>query len=571
MPDSHNEDRNSAQSLGEFMIARGMLDRAGLQRALRLQSDSGGEIDTILTTIGIVSEADIATALVDFLNIPLMDAEDYPVTPVLDDQFSTNFLKAMRVIPISDTAEGLIVAMANPLNDYAVEALRLATGKPVLPRVGVVAHIEAAFERLYGQGRTQLEEIMEETVDEDEASDSTDIERLKGLASEAPVIRLVNFLIARAVESRASDIHIEPFEHALRVRYRIDGVLQNVEAPPSHLRSAVVSRIKIMANLNIAERRLPQDGRIRMVTRGKEIDLRISTVPAMDGESVVIRILDRGSISLGFPALGFEEDMLAKFLPVLERPNGIVLVTGPTGSGKTTTLYACLQRLNSDEKKLLSVEDPVEYRLTGINQVQVRSRIGLDFAQTLRAFLRQDPDIIMIGEIRDFETAQIAVQAALTGHLVLSTLHTNDAASSVTRLLDMGVQEYLLTSTLNGILAQRLVRTLCADCREPFVALPEMVDRMQLQRLSDDDQITLFRPIGCNKCSGTGYLGRSAITEFLVMTEPLHQIVLRKGEANEIYRAAVKEGMTSMYEDGLRKAIAGVTTVEEVLRVTRET
>jgi len=568
MLDTEKRINTATQSLGEFLIERGKLDPAGLERAERLRGETNERIDTILTKLGMVSEGDMAAALAAHLDLPLVDKDDYPVAPVLEDRISTAFLKESQVIPLADTAEGVVLAMADPLNAYAMKAVQMIAGKPALPRVGSPADIEAAFERLYGEGRTELGEIIDET--EDGAADDQDIERLKDLASEAPVIRLVNLLIARAVESRASDIHIEPFEHTLRVRYRVDGLLHDVEAPPRRLRAAVISRVKIMANLNIAERRLPQDGRIKMVIRGKEIDLRISTVPTMDGESVVIRVLDRGTVELDFAALGFEEDLLARFLPVLERPNGILLVTGPTGSGKTTTLYTCLKRLNTAEKKLLSVEDPVEYQIEGVNQVHVRPRIGLTFAHALRSFLRQDPDIIMVGEIRDLETAQIAVQSALTGHLVLSTLHTNDAAGSVTRLLDMGVEDYLLTSTLNGIVAQRLVRTLCTACREPHAVLPELTEQMQLRRFTDADPITLYGPVGCKACGGTGYRGRSSIMELLVMDDTFRRLVLRRAEAGELQRVAVEQGMRTMYEDGVRKALAGVTTLEEVLRVTRE-
>ena len=396
-----------------------------------------------------------------------------------------------------------------------------------------------------------------------------DVERLRDIASEAPVIRLVNLLITRAVEARASDIHIEPMDDALRVRYRIDGVLHETEAPPPRLSSAIISRVKIMAKLNIAERRLAQDGRIRLAVRGKDIDFRISTTPTMHGESVVMRILDRGTLALDFAALGFDAENLQVFLDALNRPNGILLVTGPTGSGKTTTLYTSLLTLNTPEKKILTIEDPIEYQLRGINQVQVKPQIGLTFASALRSFLRQDPDIMMIGEIRDLKTAQIAVQAALTGHLILSTLHTNDAASAVTRLLDMGIDDYLLTSTINALVGQRLVRTLCQSCRAPYEALPELAERLQLHLLTNDRSIVLYRSIGCAHCNNTGFHGRTSILEVLVMSDPIRQLVLQHGEARLIQRTAVEQGMRTMYMDGMRKALAGVTTPEEVLRATR--
>ena len=397
-----------------------------------------------------------------------------------------------------------------------------------------------------------------------------DVERLKDLASEAPVIRYVNQLITRAAEQRASDIHIEPFEHHTRVRYRIDGVLREVEPLPGPYRQAVVSRLKIMARLNIAERRLPQDGRIKLAIRGAPIDLRVATSPTMHGESVGLRLLDRQSIPLDLPALGIGGDTLARFLSVVERPHGIVLVTGPTGSGKSTTLYASLARLNRVERKVLTVEDPVEYLLDGIDQTQVKQSIGLTFAHVLRSALRRDPDIIMVGEIRDRETAEIAVHAALTGHLVLSTLHTNSAAASVTRLLDMGVQDYLITSTVNGIAAQRLVRTLCPHCHVPYRPLPELIEQLGLQRYGQEQELILYRAKGCDECHGTGFHGRTSLFETLVMSDAMRRLVLRHAESNEIHRFAVEEGMRTLYDDGMTKALAGITMIEEVLKVTRD-
>ncbi|MGE0415614.1 MAG: GspE/PulE family protein, partial [Acetobacteraceae bacterium] len=354
------------------------------------------------------------------------------------------------------------------------------------------------------------------------------------------------------------------------LRYRVDGVLRVMDAPPARLRSAIISRIKIMAKLNIAERRLAQDGRIRLAVRGKEIDFRVSTTPAIHGESVVLRILDRGNLALDFAMLGFDDPQLSVFLECLRRPHGIVLVTGPTGSGKTTTLYAALTILNAPETKILTAEDPVEYVLAGVNQVQMKPDIGLDFATALRSFLRQDPDILMIGEIRDLETAQIAVQASLTGHLVLSTVHTNDAASAMTRLLDMGIEHYLLTSTINAVLAQRLVRRLCDQCREPFIPAPEVVDRLDLRSFVANGPVTLYRPVGCPACGGGGYAGRTMILELMVITDPIRALVLKRAEAREIQAEAIRGGMQTMYAHGLRKALAGLTTIEEVLRVTRD-
>ena len=557
------------EALGAHLVQLGKLPAAGLERAQRLADESGERLELVLTRLGLVSERDLAEALAKLLNLPLVSAKDYPDEPLLEDKFSRKFLKEAQLIPLMDSATGLTVAAVNPLDTYAIEAMRFATGKPVVARVAYPADFEAAYERLYGGGKSEIHQILETDGQRPDDSASDDVERLKDIASEAPVVRLVNLLITRAVEARASDIHIEPMEGELRVRYRIDGVLQEVESPPQRLSSAVISRINIMAKLNIAERRLSQDGRIKLAVRGKDIDFRVSTTPTMHGESVVLRILDRGSLKLDFKALGFDEDIIAAFRKVLEHTHGILLLTGPTGSGKTTTLYTALLELNTPEKKILTIEDPVEYQLKGVNQVQVKPQIGLTFASALRSFLRQDPDIMMIGEIRDLETAQIAVQAALTGHLILSTLHTNDAAGAITRLLDMGVEDYLLTSTINGLASQRLVRTLCKHCRKPYEALPELVERMQLGQLTKKKTITLYRGEGCAECNGTGYLGRSLIIEVLPMSDPIRQLVLKHAEAGLIRKAAIAEGMQTMHMHGMKKALAGQTSVEEVLRVTR--
>ncbi|HRZ24178.1 MAG TPA: type II secretion system ATPase GspE, partial [Candidatus Contendobacter sp.] len=546
------------------------LAEADLQRARRVREGTGEGLDTLLVKLGLVSERDLAEALAVHLNLPLVRPGDYPEIPATNGGVSPRFLKDSRAIPLFEDEQGLTVAMSNPTDEYVLTALQLATGKTITPRVGIPSELDLAFERLYGGGRSAMGQIVDAIGLADNLTDEEQIQHLKDLASEAPVIRLVNLMIARAVESRASDIHIEPFENRLKVRYRVDGVLREVESPPSRLSAAVISRIKIMAKLNIAERRLPQDGRIQLRAQGKEIDLRVSTVPTLWGESVVMRILDKASVVLDFEVLGFGPRTLKRFREVLELPNGILLVTGPTGSGKTTTLYTALQTLNTPERKILTVEDPVEYQLEGINQIQVKPQINLNFTNALRAIVRQDPDVIMIGEMRDLETASIAVQSALTGHLVLSTLHTNDAAGSITRLLDMGVEDYLLTSTISGILAQRLVRLLCTQCRQPHPALPELVEEMRLQRFSKAREIILYKPVGCEQCGGTGYRGRAAIMEFLVMSDPLRRMVLKHADATELQAEAQKEGMDTMYEDGLRKAVAGLTTIEEVLRVTTQ-
>lgn len=558
--------------IGEILVEQGRLNPENLLQAQRLQQDEPGtRISELLVRLGSVTALDIARTLAAQLDLPLMAATDYPEFPILEEKVSTRFLRETHTLPVAENETSVAVAMVDPYDAFAIDAFRLLTGREVAVRVAARDDFEAAFERLYGSGKTAMGQIVEniESVDVHDFDD--DVQHLKDLASEAPVIRLVGLIIRRALETRASDIHIEPFESRLIVRYRVDGVMHEVESPPRRLSAAVISRVKIMSNLDIAERRLPQDGRIKLRIQGKEIDLRVSTVPTMHGESVVMRILDKGGVPLDFTSLGFEQDMLTKFNEILLRPHGILLVTGPTGSGKTTTLYTALSKLNQPDVKILTVEDPVEYQMEGINQIQVKPQIDLTFANALRSIVRQDPDVIMIGEIRDLETAQIAVQSALTGHLVLSTLHTNDAASTVNRLLDMGMQDYLLTSTVIGIQAQRLVRTLCRECRRAYRALPELVVETGLGRFVEaGSEVTLFEPVGCEACAQTGFIGRVAIMEIMPMSDGIRSLVMRHAVSGEIQKQAAAEGMMAMYDHGLRKVLAGTTTLQEVLRVTRE-
>jgi general secretion pathway protein E len=542
------------ESLGELLIERSKLDRPGFERAKRLREGQSERLYTLLPKLGLVSERDMAQAIADRLELPLVTPNDIPDLPLLEEKLSPRFLREVHVLPLADSPEGLVLAMADPLDSYATDAIGLISGREVFPRVAEPAMLETAIERLYGRGPSALDELVEGGSTEEDETLELDVERLKDLASEAPVIRLVSHLISEAVERRASDIHIEALEHGLNVRYRIDGLLREIDPPPSRFRA----------------RRLPQDGRIKLAVRGTPIDLRVSTIPTMYGEGVVMRILDRQGVKLDYASLGISGRNLEAYEEILGRPNGVFLVTGPTGSGKTTTLYAALTRLNSPEKKILTVEDPIEYHLEGVNQIQVKPSIGLTFAQVLRSILRQDPDIIMIGEIRDVETARIAIQAALTGHLVLSTLHTNDAVSAITRLMDMGVEDYLLTSTLTGVAAQRLVRTLCRNCRVAEAALPELVTQLGLNRYINGSDPVVYRPGGCELCGGSGFYGRTGLVEALVMTDAVRRLILHRGEAKELQQVAVEEGMRTMYDDGMMKALAGETTIEEVLRVTRD-
>ncbi|MFZ7096421.1 type II secretion system ATPase GspE [Luteimonas dalianensis] len=553
------------------LVDKGKLKEPDLLRARRLHAEAGGSLLGLLGRLGLVSERDHAETCAGVLGLRLLSGKQVPDDPpelVEGAQpLSARFLRQFHLCPLGESGGRLMVWMADPFEEYACEAVQLATGVPVLPLVGLRSEIDDLVERWHGQGRSAMGAIVESA--DGEAGDLDDVEHLRDLASEAPVIRLVNLVIQRAVELRASDIHIEPFENRLKVRYRVDGVLTEGESPPANLTAAVISRVKIMAKLNIAERRLPQDGRIMLRVQGKELDLRVSTVPTAHGESVVMRLLDRETVVFDFERLGFTNEFLPQFQKVLEQPHGILLVTGPTGSGKTTTLYTALSKLNTPDVKIITVEDPVEYQIEGINQIQAKPQIGLDFANALRSIVRQDPDIIMIGEMRDLETARIAIQSALTGHLVLSTLHTNNAAGGITRMLDMGVEDYLLTSTINGILAQRLVRRLEPSHAERYPASPEEIEKFGLRRFQPQGEIFLYRPRP-SEMSSTGYLGRTTIMEFLVMNDELRRAVMRHAGMGEIEQIARQHGMRTMYEDGIAKALAGVTTIEEVLRVTED-
>jgi general secretion pathway protein E len=555
--------------LGALLLELGKIDAETLDRALGAQKARGERLGEILTSLGVLSDIDKANALGAQLDLPVVRLPDFPDEPVLGEHISRRFLREAKVIPLADRPEVLFIAMVDPLDTDARRALELFAAKPVKIAVAAEGEFEAAFERIYESGRSALDRLIDQTGNAPaEGEENDDVERLKDLASEAPVIRMVNMLIGQAIEERASDVHIEPFENRLKVRYRVDGLLRERKAPPARLAAAIASRVKIMARLDIAERRLAQDGRMRFPTRGRDIDIRVSTVPTIHGESVVLRLLDTSALVLDFGALGMTGGDEAAFRRVLRNPHGMVIVTGPTGSGKSTTLHGALALLNQPDRKILTVEDPVEYRVEGVNQIQVKPRIGLSFATLLRSVVRQDPDIVMIGETRDLETARIAVQSALTGHLVLSTLHTNDAVGAVTRLLDMGIEDYLMAATLRGVVGQRLVRRLCERCRAPRRAVPEVVERLGLDRFAEGE-IVLHRAVGCAACGGTGFSGRVGVFEVLALDEGLGRLILARADAGRLRAAANERGFRTMDEDGLAKAVAGVTTVEEILRVTR--
>jgi general secretion pathway protein E len=556
--------------LGASLVDSGAIDRRTLDRARRVAAETGARLDQVLTQLGLVSDRGLAEALAQLIAAPLVGAADYPDAPLFHDRLKPKFLRRVRALPIAASDDRATLAMADPLDVFTRNAIAAALGRSVAVAVAVPIELEAALERLYaelGEG-SDAEEVFDDMVADAEPAEE-DAERLKDLASEAPVIRLVNQLIARAVETHASDVHLEPFPDRLRIRYRYDGVLHEVEPPPARLQAAVISRIKIMARLDIAERRLPQDGRIKLTVRGHEIDFRVSTIPSLHGEKVVLRILDRTAVEFDFAKLGLPADIRQGIERALDLPNGMVLVTGPTGSGKTTTLYTGLLKLNTVARNVVTVEDPIEYQLTGINQIQVKPQIGLNFASLLRSILRQDPDVIMIGEIRDLETVQIAVQAALTGHLVLSTIHTNSAAATMTRLRDMGLEDYLMTATLKAVLAQRLVRRLCPMCKTPDPAPAPLIERFGLERLAPPAAITLFHQKGCPACRGTGFRGRRAIAELLVPNRSIDRLIFEGADDAAIERVAVEQGMRPIFDNGLLAVIEGDTTIEEVVRCIR--
>lgn len=556
------------QQFIDNLLAQQALRQNDLNRINKIQEQMGAAgLPGLLIKLGLCSERNVAEALAKAKELEIVAADHYPPESPLGEQVSLRFLKEYHVVGVAANDDSITVAVLDPVDDFIKQSLQLATQKIVHIKVGVMSEIDKALELQYGEGKSQMGQL---SGDLDDEAGLDDIEHLKDLASEAPVIRMVNLIFQRALDTRASDIHIEPFDQSLIVRLRIDGVLQNIESPPVSSTAAVISRIKLMAKLNIAERRLPQDGRIKIQMQGKEIDLRVSTTPTMYGESVVIRLLDKESVVFDFASLGFEERNAENFLEILAKPHGIILITGPTGSGKSTTLYTALTRLNTSERKIITIEDPVEYQISGVNQIQAKPQIGLTFASALRSIVRQDPDVIMIGEMRDLETAKIAVQSALTGHLVLSTLHTNDAAGGLARLLDMGLDDYLLTSTVNGILAQRLVRRLCPHCRIAQPALPEVVEEKGLRRFAPTGEVILYQAKGCDACGGIGYRGRLAIIEFLVMNDAIRKMVMAHQESGKVQEQAVKDGMFTMYDDGLIKALKGLTTLDEVLRVTSE-
>jgi len=550
--------------LGSLLIARGLLTPEQLDAALEEQERTHRSLGRILIDQGQVSEAGLVSTLASQLGLEYVDIADYAVDPAATTLISDALARRYQALPIGWQDGRLVVAMADPSNVFAVDDIRTITGADVRMVVSTRASVIAAIDK-YHRLDTDAESITAQASSTFEAED--DLTSVREVTEDAPIVKLVNLLITQAVQDRASDIHIEPGEHDLRIRYRIDGVLHEVMRPPKNIQSGIVSRLKIMADINIAERRVPQDGRISATIGGRGIDMRVATLPTVYGEKVVMRILDKSTALLKLDDLGFLPNNRERFEQAYRRPYGTILVTGPTGSGKSTTLYATLNIVNDEAKNVITVEDPVEYRLAGINQVQVNTKAGLTFAAALRSILRSDPDIVLVGEIRDRETATIAVEAALTGHLVLSTLHTNDAASTPTRLVEMGVEPFLVASALDCIVAQRLARRLCVKCREPYRPSPSDLIAAGWQEEEVDDLPEIFRPVGCQACGKTGFYGRFALHEVLLVSEDIERLIVDRGHSEDMKKVAVAQGMLTLRQAGLSQVRAGVTSVEEILRV----
>lgn len=577
------------KKIGSILLEKGLIDEEMLKRALDDQATSNERLGTTLVKLGYLTKENKLVVLSDQLDVPTIGADEYPkIPPAIERMPTKKFLNQYKMVPIEEVNGTLRVAVSDTFDIFPLEVIKKLTALNIEPVLGDEGDIAATIEAYYEKGPATMENILKEIELVEVGDDSfnvDDIENLKDKAQEAPIVNLVNLIISKSIERKASDIHIEPFEDSLHIRYRIDGIMHHSESLPRRLQPAITSRIKIMAKLNIAERRLPQDGRIKLRLFGKDVDIRISTVPTLFGESVVMRVLDTSGI-ISVKSIGFALTNREIFEGLIKQPNGIVLVTGPTGSGKTTTLYAALSMMDTVSKKVITIEDPVEYNLEGVNQMQVKPKIGLTFANGLRSIVRQDPDVIMVGEIRDAETAEIAIHSALTGHLVLSTLHTNDAPGAVTRLIDMGIEGYLISSSLMAVVAQRLVRVICADCKveslseaKVFQAAEEECKQGDLEvhgavSLTGDyqqrDDTPLYRGGGCEKCGHTGYRGRVGIFEIMLIDDAMRNLIVEKRGADVLRQQAIKQGMIPLRDDGLDKVRNGITTLEEVVRVTRE-
>ena len=569
--------RRTKLRLGEALIAAGLINQEQLREAIARQKASGKRLGQVLVEMRVVTERDITEVLSKQLNVPFIDLSNYIVDPAIAKLIPDHIAERHQMIPINKVGNKLTVAMVDPLNILAIDDIALMTGLQVKTVVATPGDIQKALHEAYGQ-QTKMEELLDD-IGSNIETDADDVGDLDGELGEndAPIIKLVNLIITQAVQGGVSDIHVEPFEKDLKVRYRADGVLYTAMSPPKRAQAAIASRLKIMASLDIAEKRLPQDGRIKIRVNNRNIDLRVSSLPTVWGEKIVMRILDQSGLQVDLEKLGFEASSLRKFKEGIAHPYGIILVTGPTGSGKTTTLYSALTSLNTPDVNIMTAEDPVEYQLNGVNQVHAKPDIGLTFPAILKSFLRQDPDIIMVGEIRDLETGSIAIKASLTGHLVLSTLHTNDAPSTISRMIDMGIEPFMVTSSVVLVQAQRLVRSICKDCKMEYRPKPEVIQNFGisdelLRRIElpgiDPRNIKFYKGKGCETCGGSGYKGRIGVYEVLVMSETLRQTIIRGGSVSDIARVARQEGMLSLRESAVRKALLGITSTDEVVRVT---
>ena len=564
----------SHRQLGEILKDRGMISDKQLEEALEKQKENGQLLGQVLIDLEYVKEEDVLKTLGEQTGMPSVNLNELEISRDIIDRVSASIARIYKIMPISWEDNTLTVAMADPMNVYTLDDLRFMLGCEMKGAVSTEEAVNKAIEKYYGAEMESMEDLLEQIGQEgaiteiEEEEEGADVQQLQQLAEQAPVVKLLNLVLMEAIKNRASDIHFEPFEDQFKIRYRVDGALYEMVPAPKHLSLALTSRIKVMSNLDIAERRLPQDGRIQLNMGGREVDLRISTLPTVFGESVVMRILDRSVVMLSLDQVGMQTDDLSRFEQLIRKPNGIILATGPTGCGKTTTLYSALKILNSPDVKIITTEDPVEYNIPGIMQVQIKEAIDLTFAKCLRHILRQDPDIILVGEIRDLETAEIAIQASLTGHLVLSTLHTNDAPSTITRLIDMNIEPFLITSTLEAVLAQRLVRTICQNCKEPYQPDEAELREIGLSVEEAADK-TFHRGRGCDLCNNVGYKGRTGIFELLIMNEDIRVLIIEKAQAKDIRAKAQEHGMKTMREDGLEKIYQGITTIEEVGRATQ--
>jgi type IV pilus assembly protein PilB len=559
------------RSLGESLIEEGIITQEQLKKAQEEEKRKGERLVKALVRLGFIAEEDLVMFLSNKLNMPRIELNNYLIDQKIIESVPETIARKYELIPVLKIGNRLTCAMVDPWNVFALDEVRSKTGFIIEPAVSTEGEIKKALNEYYGaKGSMEdlIKSIDKEKIGVSESEKEIDVKKLQGIVEEPVVIKLVNMIIMKAIEEKASDIHIEPEEGVLKMRFRVDGMLHEISSPPKHLQSTIISRIKIMAQLNIAERRMPQDGVFTIKMAGKQIDARVSCVPTIYGENVVLRLLDSSSAVMGLDKLGFSKEILVKFDKIIRRPHGIILVTGPTGSGKTTTLYAALNKINTVEKNIITIEDPVEYKLEGVRQIQINPKVNLTFATGLRSILRQDPNIIMVGEMRDHETAEIAVQAALTGHLVFSTLHTNDAPGAITRMIDMSIEPFLVSSSVIGILAQRLVRTICPECKEEYK--PSDEELKDIGTLNDKRTLKFARGKGCSKCMNTGYKGRLGIYELMVPDEEIRNAIMAKASTDEIRKLACNSGMKGLKADGIEKIKAGLTSVEEVLRVTEE-